>query len=160
MTLYQKLAEVESKVGAIEVRLGLPERKHLAVRQRVFNTSTKVYDVVDTLIIPQPYITSVPPRYSNLQVSIEGADSVYLSINDLMVEIPRTYPKSLFIPEGNTSARFILEPPVSNNQIVYSNSNTKTIDGVRFYRNITLFDNDPVVWKLILTKEKDTPKVV
>jgi len=157
MTLYEKLAEVESKIGAIEVKLGLPQRRNLIVRQRVLNTTTNTYNEVDTLILPQPFITSVPPRYANLQINIEGSsNALYLSINDLIVEIPRTYPKSLFAPEVNTNVRFILDPPVTDNQVVYTNPSTNFISGAKFYRNITLIDDDPVIWKLILVKEKDS----
>lgn len=157
MTLYEKLAQVESIIGEVEVKLGLPQRRHLIVRQRVFNSTTRIYDEVDTLILPQPFITSIPPKYANLQINIEGSNnSIYLSINDLMVEIPRTLPKSLFLPDGNANTRFILDPPVTNNQIVYTNPANNSIDGAKFYRNITLIDDDPVIWKLILVKEKDS----
>jgi hypothetical protein len=155
MTLYQKLAEVESKVAGIEVALGIPERRNLLVRHQILNQTTRVYDYTDTLILPQPYITSVPLRLVNLP--IEGANSITIQINDIQVEIPRTFSKSLFTPEENTTtARFILDPPISNNQVIYTNPTTKTISGATFYRMIMLMDNDPTLWKLILRKEKDS----
>lgn len=156
MNLYQKLATIESKVAGIESKLGLPQRRHLLVRQLITNHTTKTQETVDTLILPKPYITTVSPRYVNLQVNIEGADSIFISINDLQVEIPRTYPNTLFsLPGSKTS--FVIDPPVdSNNQIVYTNPSTKALGKVSFYTLSFLSENEPTIWKLILRKEKDS----
>lgn len=157
MTLYQKLAEVESKLAGIEAnKLALPQRRHLLVRHQILNQSTRLVEFTDTLILPQPYITSVPLRLINLPLAIEGANnSITLQVSDLLVEIPRTFSKTLFLPLGNTTATFILEPPISNNQVVYTNPTTKEISGANIYRMMVLMDNDPTLWKLILRKEKD-----
>lgn len=89
-------------------------------------------------------------------MAIEGADSIYLSINDIQVEIPRVYPKSLFSPNGNIKARFVIDPPVnSNNQIIYSNAITKVIEGADFYKLVFLADSNPTVWNLILQRDMD-----
>ncbi|WP_427162625.1 hypothetical protein ACQFX9_14380 [Aliinostoc sp. HNIBRCY26] len=154
--LYEKLALVENKLAKVDEKLGLPQRRHLLVRHNIYNTTTKRLEPVDTLIIPKPYITSVSPRFANLQVAVEGADSIFLSINDIQVEIPRVYPKSLFTPGGNNKVRFVIDPPVSeNNQVIYSNPTTKAIDGVDFYKLVFLSDSNPTVWNLILQRERD-----
>ncbi|MBD2168058.1 hypothetical protein H6G04_27105 [Calothrix membranacea FACHB-236] len=155
MSLYTKLAEVEGKIAAVEVKLGLPQRRHLLVRHKTLNTTTRLEEITDTLILPQPYVVNISPRFANLQVAIEGADSIYLSVNDLQVEIPRTFPKSLFLPSAPTRATFTLEPPISNNQVVYSNPTTKVINGVKTYKLLALMESDPTLWKLVLRKESD-----
>ncbi|MFS0515142.1 hypothetical protein ACEYW6_10515 [Nostoc sp. UIC 10607] len=156
MNLYEKLAVIESKVGAIEVKLGVPQRRHFLVRTYSLNPSLKTRIITDTLITPRPSINSVSPRYANLQVSIEGADSIYISLNDIEVTIPRIYPKTLFIPNGDDTTEFIIDPPVNNfNQIIYSNPTTKTLVGVSKYQLIYLSENDSTVWKLILRRDKD-----
>ncbi|MEH1966752.1 hypothetical protein [Nostoc sp.] len=157
MGLYDKLAQIEDKLSGVEVKLGLPQRRHLLVRTYSYNTSSRLEITTDTLILPKPYITLVPPRYANLQVSIEGADSVYISLNDVEVEIPRTKSKTLFIPNGNPRTEFIIDPPVNNfNQIIYSNSSTKELAGASNYKLIYLSEKEPTVWKLILRKEADS----
>lgn len=156
MSLYTKLSEVERKIAAVEVKLGLPQRRHLLVRHKTLNTTTRLEEITDTLILPQPYVVNVAPRFVNLDVSVEGANSVFLSINDLQVEIPRTFPKSLFLPSDPTRATFALEPPVSNNQVVYSNPTTKVINGLGAYTLLALLENDPTLWKLIFRKQLDS----
>ncbi|BAY23719.1 hypothetical protein NIES2100_35110 [Calothrix sp. NIES-2100] len=158
MSLYTKLAEVEGKIAAVEERLGLPQRRYLLVRHSTLNTTTRLVEITDTLILPRPYAVNISPRFANLQVSIEGADSIYLSVNDLQVEIPRTFTKSLFLPSAPTRAIFILEPPVNNNQVVYSNPTTKEINGVKPYKLLALMENDPTLWKIILRRESDSKK--
>lgn len=156
MKLYQQLALVENKIAKIEGALGLPQRRHLLIRHQTYNTTTKTINIVDNLVIPKPYITSVSPRFSNLQISVEGADSIFISINDMQVEIPRLYSKSLIAPSGNTKSRFVIDPPVdNNNQIIYSNPSTKDLGAVDYYRLIFLSENNPTAWNLILTKDKD-----
>ncbi|AFY49002.1 hypothetical protein Nos7524_3202 [Nostoc sp. PCC 7524] len=154
-SLYQKLSQIEGKMAEIDIRLGIPQRRNLLIRHQSLNPTTRQLEIVDTLVQPKPLITSIPPKFVNLPVSIEGADSIFLSINDIQVEIPRTHPKRLFIPEGNTRAIFILEPPISNNQVVYINPATKTINGADIYRLVVLMENDPTLWKLILRRDKD-----
>lgn len=160
MSLYAKLAKVEEKVAFIEGNLGLPQRRNLLVRHQVLNTNTRQVVITDTLLSPKPYIATIPPRFVNLPVAIEGADSIYLSVNDLLVELPRTFPKSLFTPGGNTTVRFVLEPPISNNLVVYTNPTTKTIEGAVYYVLAVLLDDDPTLWKLILRKNKDDKKAI
>jgi hypothetical protein len=156
MGLYDKLARIEDKLAQIEVSLALPQRRHLLVRTYSYNTSSKRQVTTDTLILPRPYITLVQPRYANLQVSIEGSDSVYISLNDVEVDIPRTHPKTLFIPDGNPRTEFIIDPPVNNfNQIIYSNPSTKALVGTSNYKLIYLSEKEPTTWKLILRKETD-----
>jgi len=159
MSLFDKLAIIEKKIAEIEAdKLGLPQRRHLLVRQTITNHAARTSETVDTLILPKPYIVNVSPRYVNLQVNIEGADSIFISVNDLQVEIPRTFPKSLFLPESGKST-FILEPPVSDsNQIIYSDPSTKAIAGASFYSLVFLSEDDPTRWKLILRKEIDRKK--
>ncbi len=156
MGLYDKLAQIEDKLAQIEVKLNLPQRRHLLVRTYSYNTSSKLQITTDTLILPRPYITLVQPRYANLQVSIEGVDSIYIALNDVEVEIPITHPKTLFIPNGNARTEFIIDPPVNNfNQIVYSNPSTKALVGTSNYKLIYLSEKEPTTWKLILRKEAD-----
>ncbi|MDZ8259455.1 hypothetical protein [Nostoc sp. ChiQUE01b] len=156
MSLYEKLAQIEDKISGIEVKLGLPQRRHLLVRKYSYNTPLKVQVTIDTLILPRPYINPVPPRYANLQVSIEGSDSIYLSLDDVEVEIPRTKPKTLFIPDGDDRVEFIIDPPVNNfNQIIYSNPAIKALAGTSNYKLIYLSEKEPTTWKLILRKETD-----
>lgn len=157
MSLYSKLAEVEGKVAQIEDKLGLPQRRNLLVRHEAYNHSTRLATITDTLISPKPYITSISPRFANLPVGIEGSsNSIYLAISDLQVEVPRTLPKNLFIPVVDTTIHFVLEPPVNNNQVVYSNPTTKEIDGAVFYTMVMFMDDDPTRWKLILRKLRDS----
>jgi hypothetical protein len=156
MGLYDKLAQIEDKLAQIEVKLNLPQRRHLLVRKYSYNTSSKIRVTTDTLILPRPYINPVSPRYANLQVSIEGADSIYISLDDVEVEIPRTKPKTLFIPDGDDRVEFIIDPPVNNfNQIIYSNPTTKALAGTSNYKLIYISEKEPTTWKLILRKETD-----
>lgn len=159
MSLFQKLAIIENKIAAVEGKLGLPQRRHLLVRKKITNHINKTEEIQDTLILPQPYIINVSPKFVNLQINVEGADSIGISINDLQVEIPRTYPKTLFLSETSTKSTFILEPPLnSSNQIIYSNPSTKVIAGASFYNLLFLSEDDPTIWKLILSKEIDSKK--
>jgi hypothetical protein len=161
MSLFTKLAEVENKLAKLETSLGNPQRRHLLVRQTITNNATRTTSINDSLILPQPYITTVSPKYTNLQIAIQGADSIFISINDIQVEIPRVYPKELFFSDSYTKSTFVLDPPLdSNNQIVYSNPLKKELAGHYFYKLIFLSENEPTVWKLILTREKDIKKAL
>lgn len=156
MPLYQKLAEIESKMAGIEVKLGHPSRRNLLVRNKLYNQVTKLEEIEDTLILPRPFINPIPPRYVNLQVSIEGVNSVFISINDLEVEIPRTIPKTLFLPEGKGRVVFIIDPPLNeDNQIIYTDPSTKTLVGYSTYKLLFISEKEPSVWKLILSKNID-----
>ncbi|MEA5625312.1 hypothetical protein [Nostoc sp. UHCC 0251] len=156
MSLYEKLAQIEEKISEVEIKLGLPQRRHLLVRTHSYNSTSKIRVTTDTLILPRPYINPVSPRYANLQVSIEGADSIYISLNDIEVEIPRTKLKTLFIPNGDDRTEFIIDPPVDSfNQIIYSDPTTKALAGTSMYKLIYLSEKEPTVWKLILRKDMD-----
>lgn len=157
MTLYEKLALVERKMANVEVKLGHPNRRNLLVRKYAYNTVSKVQEIEDILILPKPFINPVSSRYVNLQVAIEGADSIFISIDDLEVEIPRTHPKTLFKPNGDERVEFMLDPLLDeSNQIIYSNISTKSLAKGYRYRLIFISEKDPTVWKLILRKNKDT----
>lgn len=159
MTLFSKLAEIENKLARLEIKLGIPQRRHLLVRQTITNVTNRTTSVYDSLILPQPYITTASPKYSNLQVAVQGADSIFISINDIQVEIPRVYPKSLFTLDSFTKTTFVVDPPLdSDNQIIYSNPTKKELAGHYFYKLIFLSENEPTVWKLILTRERDMKK--
>ncbi|AUT00895.1 hypothetical protein CLI64_11070 [Nostoc sp. CENA543] len=155
MTLYEKLAKVEAKVGGIEEKLGLPQRRHLLVRRIVHNHTAKTSTITDTLISPRPYITNVPPRLVNLQVASEGVDNLFISASDLQAEIPRTYPKSFFTVHGGVKTMYMVDPPLTQDgAIAYANPITKTLDGY-FSKLIYLSDNDPTRWILVLRMEAD-----
>ncbi|MBD2457971.1 hypothetical protein H6G80_28390 [Nostoc sp. FACHB-87] len=155
MTLYSKLAEVEAKVGQIETKLGLPQRKNLLVRQIVNNHIAKTSVITDHLITPKPYITNVAPRLVNLQVASEGVDQVFIAASDTQVEIPRTYPKNFFLTVGSLKTIYMIDPPLtSGGAISYINPTTKTINGY-FHNLIYLSDNDPTRWLLVLRQETD-----
>jgi hypothetical protein len=159
MSLFNKLAEIENKLAKLEVGLGNPQRRHLLVRQTITNITNRTTVVNDSLILPQPYITTASPRYTNLQVAIQGADSIFISLNDIQVEIPRVYPKSLFLSDSYTKSTFVIDPPIdSADQIIYSNPAKKELVGHYFYKLIFLSENEPTVWKLILSRERDMQK--
>nr|WP_322686612.1 hypothetical protein [Nostoc sp. DedQUE07]MDZ8133233.1 hypothetical protein [Nostoc sp. DedQUE07] len=80
MNLFEKLAKIENKLATVEEKLGVPQRRYLLVRHRITGTGLSIED---TLINPKAYITSVSPRYINLQIGIPGADSIYINVNDL-----------------------------------------------------------------------------
>jgi hypothetical protein len=156
MSLFNKLAQIENKLADLEVKLGNPQRRHLLVRQTINDSISRTTTINDTLILPQPYITNVSPKFTNLQVAIQGADSIFISINDLEVEIPRVYPKSLFLTDSNIKSTFVLDPPLgSSNQIIYSNPVKKELAGSYFYKLIFLSENEPTVWRLVLSRERD-----
>lgn len=155
MTLYSKLAEVEAKVGQIEERLGLPQRKNLLVRQITHNHVAKTSVITDHLITPKPYITNVAPRLVNLQVASEGVDQVFIAASDTQVEIPRTYLKSFFLTVGSLKTIYMIDPPLNpDGSILYTNPVTRTINGY-FHNLIYLADNDPTRWILVLRQETD-----
>ncbi|BAY64984.1 phage tail sheath protein fi-like protein [Calothrix brevissima NIES-22] len=89
MTLYQKLAEVEDKISSIEVKLGLPQRKHLLVRHQTLNQNN-VRLITDTLILPKPYITNISPRFANLQVAFEGVDGLGMRVINSLLDTPNS----------------------------------------------------------------------
>jgi hypothetical protein len=155
MNLYEKLAKIENKLALVETSLGVPQRRYLLVRHTITDPVTRIPSIEDTLINPKAYITSVSPRFVNLQIAIPGADSIYVSINDLQVEIPKVYPITLFKPEGKTRAMFILDPPVTYGTIVYSNPTTKAFDNPKVYSLIYVDDTQSTVYKLILTGQRD-----
>ncbi|MCW5317930.1 hypothetical protein GTQ43_30425 [Nostoc sp. KVJ3] len=155
MNLYEKLAKIENKLATVEEKLGVPQRRHLVVRHTITDPITRAPSIEDTLINPKAYITSVSPRFVNLQIAIPGADSIYISINDLQVEIPKVYPITLFKPEGKTRAMFILDPPVTYGTIVYSNPTTKSFDNPNIYSLVYVDDTQSTVYKLILTGQRD-----
>ncbi|MEA5603707.1 hypothetical protein [Nostoc sp. UHCC 0252] len=155
MNLYEKLAKIENKLGSVEERLGIPQRKNLLVRHTSTDPVTRAPFIEDTLILPKPYITSVAPRFVNMQIAIEGADSIYITVNDLQVEIPRVYPITLFQPEGRTRALFILNPSVTYGTINYSNPTTKALTNIKLYRSVYVDDSNPTIYRLILTEHKD-----
>ncbi len=142
-------------MASIETKLGLPQRRDLVLRTQTYDPDQKKVITTDTVINPKPYITTVQPRYSNLQVSIEGMDSIFISANDLQVEIPRTYPKEIFNPADKSTVRFYVDVSLDpSNQIIYQDPATKKIDDYS-YKLVFVIDEDPVVWKLILTRERD-----
>ncbi len=155
MNLYEKLAKIENKLAQVETSLGVPQRRYLLVRHTVTDPITRTPNIEDTLINPKAYITSVSPRLVNLQIAIPGADSIYVSINDLQVEIPKVYPITLFKPEGKTRAMFILDPTVTYGTIVYSNPATKSFNNPKIYNLVYVDDTQSTVYKLILTGQKD-----
>ena len=156
MTVYQKLAIIEAKMATLEHSLGLPQRINLLLRHQTYNKITKVIDIVDTVLAPIPHIVPVPIKYINLQISIEGADSIFITTNDIQIEIPRTVSKTIFLPGGDTKVRYLIDPPLNvNNEPIYSPSNTTNIPDKYWYRLIFLDESDPTVWKLIVTRERD-----
>ncbi|MEH1858034.1 MAG: hypothetical protein V7L21_08535 [Nostoc sp.] len=155
MNLYEKLAKIENKLAQVETSLGVPQRRYLLVRHTVTDLITHAPNIEDTLINPKAYITSVSPKFVNLQIAIPGADSIYVSVNDLQVEIPKVYPITLFKPEGKTRAMFILDPPVTYGTIVYSNPTTKFFNNPKLYSLVYVDDTQSTVYKLILTGQRD-----
>lgn len=155
MSLYNKLAQIEAKVGGIETRLGVPQRRNLLVRQIVDNHTAKTSTITDVLINPKPYITSVAPNLVNLQVAAEGVDQIFITASDLQVEIPRTYAKEFFVRQGFNKSMFMVDPPLTaSGAIAYTNPTTKTINGT-FCKLLYIRDNDPVKWLLVLRQEFD-----
>ena len=160
MNLYEKLARIENKLATVEEKLGVPQRRYLLVRHTVTDPITRTPSIEDTLINPKAYITSVSPRFVNLQIAIPGADSIYVSINDLEVEIPKVYPitlfkPTLFKPECKTRVMFILDPPVTYGTIVYSNPTTKSFNNPKIYSLVYVDDTQSTIYKLILTGQRD-----
>ncbi|WP_414579106.1 hypothetical protein [Anabaena sp. CCY 9402-a] len=146
---------VESKVGELEARLGIPQRRNLLVRQITNNHTARTSTISDSLINPRPYITNVSPRLVNLQVASEGVDQIFITASDLQVEIPRTYNKSFFLAHGITKTMFMVDPPLTpDGAIIYTNPTTKTLNGY-FHNLIYLSDNDPTRWLLVLRQEAD-----
>jgi hypothetical protein len=160
MTVYTKLAEVDAKVAELESNLGLPHRINLLARHQTYNTVTKSLEVEDILITPKARITPVSPKLVNLQISVEGADSIFITINDMQVELPRTVSKDTILkPESNTKVRFYINPPLDvNGDIIYTPSNTKNLPGEYVYRLIFLDESSAIRWRLILTRERDKKK--
>ncbi|AVH67036.1 hypothetical protein [Nostoc sp. 'Peltigera membranacea cyanobiont' N6] len=155
MNLYEKLAKIENKLSLVEEKLGVPQRRYLLVRHTITDPTTRIPSIEDTLINPKAYITSVSPRFVNMQIAIPGADSIYVTVNDLEVEIPKVYPITLFKPEGKTRAMFILDPTVTYGTIVYSNPATKSFNNPKIYSLVYVDDTQSTVYKLILTGQKD-----
>lgn len=154
--IYDKLAQVESKLASLEVKLGLPQRKNLLIRKRKLNNVTKLLEITDILLNPKPHVTSVSPKYQNLQISIEGADSIFITASDYQVEIPRTVNKSLFEPVQGETVRCLLEPPLNElGQIIYTDELNKEIEAAKWCNIVFIDDNHPTVWKLIITKNFD-----
>jgi hypothetical protein len=153
MNLCEKLAKIENKLALVETSLGVPQRRHLLVRHRITGTGLVIED---TLINPKAYVTSVSPRYINLQIAIPGADSIYVAVNDLEVEIPKVYPSSLFTKSSpGDSLSFILDPPVTYGTIVYPNPTTKEFINPKTYELKYIDDTQSTIYKLILTKKID-----
>ncbi|MEH1803226.1 MAG: hypothetical protein V7L13_29500 [Nostoc sp.] len=155
MNLYGKLGQIENKLATVEEKLGVPQRRYLLVRNTITDPTTRAPIIEDTLINPKAYITSVSPRFVNLQIAIPGADSIYVTVSDLEAEIPKVYPITLFKPEGKTRAMFILDPPVTYGTIVYSNPSTKSFNNPKLYSLVYVDDTQSTVYKLILTGQKD-----
>jgi hypothetical protein len=142
--LFEKLAQLEEKLGFIDRQLGIPQRKYLLVRNQLAN---KVPE--DTLI--SAFITNVNPRLVGLL-----AGNVVIKASNFQVEIPRTSPLNLFIREDKYRATFLIDPPLNlAGEIQYSNSTTKSIEGATFCKLIHIIDSDPVIHTLILSKDKD-----
>lgn len=151
--LFTKLAQLEVKLSTIESdKLGVPQRKRLLARKSIYNPTTKVTTIEDTLISPKVFLTSVSPKYINLQVAIEGSNTINISINDIQVEIPRTYPKEFF----TNRIKFVIEPPLKEDGTVdYSNLSTKQLLNADWYNLRVIDDRSSIVWTLILSKELD-----
>lgn len=142
-SLFSKLAEVESKLAMVESdKLGVPQRKNLLIRKSTFDKSTKVTNTQDILVSPKPYITTVKPRYINLSVAIEGVNTITISLQDIQAEIPRVYPIETF-----DRAKAVINPLIING--------IPQLNNVNWYSIVFVDDRDPVVWTLILTKDKD-----
>lgn len=147
-TFYDHMASLYEDVLALEVDLGMPQRRNLVIR----HSDSKAKTIQDYLINPRPYITSVPIKLVGMMFG-----NITVSQNDFLVEIPRTSPENLFVKkEGEARVTFIIDPPLTENgQINYSNPATKLISSGIKCRLLYLDGNDPIIWKLILTKEKD-----
>lgn len=153
--IYNKLWEIEEKVAKLEKRLGLPQRRDLMIRKALYNNQTNDIEITDILIEPTPHITFIKPQYLNLQISVEGADSIFISKNDLQVEIPRTVPKETFLTTEEETLKIRPDPPLNELREIDYIDEFKNIEGSNWYRMIFLDESDPVVWTLILTKDYD-----
>lgn len=154
MKLFNKLAAIEEKIGAIETNLGLPQRRHLLIRTSVSQTNVAQY--VDELILPSPYITTAPRKYVGNVVG----ESIIVSQSDYYVELPRTRSYSFLNPASSGSksrVTFIIDPPppeLPQDLQYISEYFDQTTNGI-FCKLIFVDDTDPVIYRLILRKEKD-----
>jgi hypothetical protein len=153
MALFDKLAQISATIAKVEIKLGVPQRRHLFLRKTVYDDVSKEVSTEDILLTPKPYITSVNPRYVDLDLSVNGLNSIFkIAANDLEVIIPRTYPPSLF--EGTIKA--IVDPPVDEEgNVIYSNPLTKTFTNVNWWIVKYFSDKDKTNWKIIIGKEAD-----
>jgi hypothetical protein len=136
--IYNKLAILESRLANIQAdKLGIPQRKRVLARKTIYNPTTKLTTTEDVLISPKLYVTSVKPRYINLPIS-DGNKTVYISVNDLMIEIPRTYDKSFF----DSRIRFAIDPP-------------DDLTKADWYILRFIDDSSSIIWNLIISKEID-----
>lgn len=149
---YQRMAGLYERVTSIETRLNMPQRnRELLIRHSSLNQA-KIQVFEDYLIDPTPYITSVSPKLIGMPFG-----NITVSENDFLVEIPRTKLENLFF-QKETSKRvtFIIDPPLTEDrQVIYSNTVAKSIASGIKCTLLHLFDEDPLIWKLILTKNKD-----
>ncbi|MBD2060505.1 hypothetical protein H6F88_31685 [Oculatella sp. FACHB-28] len=157
MKLFAKLAQIEEKIGEIEVRLGVPQRRFLLVRTSIGQSNIPEYE--DEFIFPPPYITSAPRKYTGNVVG-NGNSAIVISHSDFYVELPRTRPYSFLNPASSGSKSrniFIIDPPASmipediDSSLDYFNQTTNGFN----CRLLFVDDSDPVVYKLILRNEKD-----
>lgn len=160
MKLFNKLAQIEEKIGSIEVKLGLPQRRYLLVRTSQFDGNVRTYN--DELILPQPYITTAPRKYTGNVIG-SGDSAIVVSQSDYYVELPRTRPYSFLNPastRANNRPTFIIDPPASMipEDAPYSqdyfNQTTQTASGINC-KLLFVDDTDPILYKLILRKDKD-----
>lgn len=155
MNLYQKLTAIEDKSSQLETRLGLPQRRNLLLRVASVVGQNRTFE--DTLFVPRPYITVVPP--SLVGVALGGrvtASNVQISESDLKVELSRRYPLDLFVRKDEKRITFILEPKVdAANKVVYSTN--QKVEGIPC-RFVGVFEDDPLIWTLVLRKEFDENK--
>ncbi|MBW4421195.1 MAG: hypothetical protein KME13_18500 [Myxacorys californica WJT36-NPBG1] len=136
-------------MALLETNLGLPQRRHLLVRKSYLNSSNvRVYD--DSLILPRPYIASVPVKLIGLPIG-----SITVSQADFQVEVSRSQLIDSYIKEDKSRIILYIDPPVVDSEIQYINLTTKTLSTGIKCSLIHVIDDDPTILKLILRREKD-----
>lgn len=144
MTFFDKLAVMVSKVENLERKLGVPTRRDLAIRKSHLPEGEFIPQLKDFFLDTVTDVKSVPSKFMNYQLS-EG--TLIVGADDLYVELPRIY-SAEFLTQGIEF--YILDPK--------KNEAGQLIGGITC-KFLTLVDDDPVYFGLILRKTFDNEAI-
>jgi len=152
--LSQAIAKAIDRGGAIEQRLGMPWRRVAILRiVDVDDEPPYLQRHADSVLVPWPSITSIPPRMIGLPLGNEE-QTIMVAAHDLILECSRSFEAGELIREDSKRARFWIDAVLDDGEIQYVDAMKVEIVGGHEYSIIHVFDECHCL-KMLLRREGD-----